>query len=262
MPPDGGASRVWRSWPERTRAGGLIRHTIEQARTHGGRRLVWHTGDGVSPPCGRLAPGTRLREDRRPREVLAFEMGTSHEPRPPELRVSQEIRVRIVENEAVLHRAHAVEIRIFPASTPATPDVRAYLLGLDALRRKVVSTDSGTSPRAFRCLASVREPANGRRETVATAGAELAGETLRLWGAGTFPGHRGRGAYRTLLVEGAATPALSAPPWRWPKPTPLPRPPSSGWLVSGTSPKNAATPWTFRIAAFRKPGASLNLRLI
>jgi hypothetical protein len=29
----------------------------------------------------------------------------------------------------------------------------------------------------------------------------LTGKTARLWGAGTLPGHRGRGAYRVLVMD-------------------------------------------------------------
>ena len=34
-----------------------------------------------------------------------------------------------------------------------------------------------------------------------TASAEVAGERVRLWGAGTLPEYRGRGAYRALVME-------------------------------------------------------------
>ncbi len=40
-----------------------------------------------------------------------------------------------------------------------------------------------------------------RGEAVATAGAQVVGETGRLWGAGTLAEHRGRGAYRALILE-------------------------------------------------------------
>ncbi len=35
----------------------------------------------------------------------------------------------------------------------------------------------------------------------ATAGAQVAGETVRLWGTETLPGHRGRSAYPALVME-------------------------------------------------------------
>lgn len=34
-----------------------------------------------------------------------------------------------------------------------------------------------------------------------TAGAEVTGETVRLWGVGTLPRHMGRGVYRALVME-------------------------------------------------------------
>lgn len=42
---------------------------------------------------------------------------------------------------------------------------------------------------------------NDARRAVAAAGAEIAGETVRLWGAGTLEGFRGRGAYQALVAE-------------------------------------------------------------
>ena len=201
LPANGGASRVWRSRPERTRAGALIRQTIEEARARGGSRLVWHTGNGVSPPFmdGLLREhGFAMNEDL---EVLAFEMGTGPEPVLPRLRIPPDVQVRTIEDEAGLRRAHAIEARVFPASTPAVPDVRAYLLGLDALRRGVIPPDLASMPRAFRCLAFVRVRPAGAWETAATAGAELSDQTLRLWGAATLPELRRRGAYRALVIE-------------------------------------------------------------
>ncbi len=54
---------------------------------------------------------------------------------------------------------------------------------------------------ALRYLALVRSRRGEGQEIAGTAGAEVAGETVRLWGARTLPGHRGRGAYRALVVE-------------------------------------------------------------
>ena len=39
------------------------------------------------------------------------------------------------------------------------------------------------------------------KRPVAAAGAEVVRETVRLWGAGTLEGYRGRGAYRALVLE-------------------------------------------------------------
>ncbi len=50
-------------------------------------------------------------------------------------------------------------------------------------------------------LAFVSDPVNRGKKAVATAGAEVVDETVRLWGAGTLAEHRGRGAYSALVVE-------------------------------------------------------------
>jgi hypothetical protein len=53
----------------------------------------------------------------------------------------------------------------------------------------------------LRYLALVRNRRGEGQEVAGTAGAELTGKTARLWGAGTLPEHRGRGAYRALVME-------------------------------------------------------------
>jgi hypothetical protein len=54
---------------------------------------------------------------------------------------------------------------------------------------------------ALRYLALVRNRRGEGQEVAVTASAELTGKTARLWGAGTLPGHRGRGAYRVLVMD-------------------------------------------------------------
>ncbi len=202
LPAPRGASRVWRSRPGRTEAEALILQTIEEARAAGGTRLVWHTGDAVSPPfMDDLLPehGFEKTEDL---DVLAFELGTEAEPELPKLRVPAGVPIRLVKNEADLRRANAVEADVFPATTWGERDTCAYLRGileLEGRRRKRTGPDYLLL--VLRYLASVRGTEGDGREIVATAGAEVAGETVRLWGAGTLAGHRGRGAYRALVME-------------------------------------------------------------
>ena len=196
----GTSSRVWRSRPDREGAEALIRHTIDEARAAGAARLVWHTGDGVSPPLmDDLLPqqGFEKTEDL---DVLAFELGTQREPKLPDLRSPAGVRAWLVRDEPDLHRANAVEAAVFPTSSWERADTRAYLLGLSNLVPGQRRQGEAVS-RALRYLASAQNPENGGWEDAATAGAEVAGETVRLWGAGTLPGHRGRGAYRALVVE-------------------------------------------------------------
>ncbi len=124
LPAQRGASRVWRSRPDRTGAEALILQTIDEARAAGGTRLVWHTGDAVFPPfMDDLLPqnGFEKTEDL---DVLAFELGTDPEPRLPGLRVPAGVRTQLVNDEADLRRANAVEAAVFPASTWDESDTR------------------------------------------------------------------------------------------------------------------------------------------
>ncbi len=201
----GASSRVWRSRPDRKGAEALILRTIEEARAAGATRLVWHTGDAVSPPfMDDLLPqhGFEKTEDL---DVLAFEFGTDREPKMPDLYVPAGVRVWLVRDEPDLQRANAVEAAVFPTSSWDRADTRAYLLGLSNLDLDQEALDQQHPDEAvsyvLRYLASVRNPEHEGWEDAATAGAEVAGETVRLWGAGTPSGHRGRGAYRALVME-------------------------------------------------------------
>lgn len=197
-----GASRVWRCWPGRGDAEVLILRTIEEARA-GGARLVWHTGDGVSP----LFIDELLRqygfERTEDLEVLAFELGTDPEPELPELRVPAGVGPRPIRDQADLSRANAVEGDVFLTTTWDERDTRAYLQGPSKPegRRVRKPPDPDDAPIVLRYLAFVQENGGEEREVVATAGAEVTGRTVRLWGAGTLAGHRGRGAYRVLVMK-------------------------------------------------------------
>jgi len=196
--PRGTSSRVWRSRPGREGAGALVLRTIEAARAAGASRLVWHTGDGVSPPSiDEILPrhGFEKTEDL---EVLAFEMGAGAAPELPRMRVPADVDPRLVTSEPDLRRANAVEVDIFPTATWGEPDTRAYLQGLSKLEGRGEHPAPEDDPLALRYLAFLQ---GNEKRIVATAGAEVAGETVRLWGAGTLPDHRGRGAYGALVLE-------------------------------------------------------------
>jgi hypothetical protein len=196
-----GSSRVWRSWPDRGCAEALILRTIEEARAAGGTRLVWHTGDGVAPPAmDEILPqyGFGKAEDL---EVLALELGTNPQPRLPGLPVPDGVGTRLVRDGADLRLANVVEAGVFPTAAWDERDTRAYLQGLSKLEarggRKPPAP--GGDSIALRYLATFQ--GDGGEEVVATAGAEVAGATVRLWGAGTRAERRGRGAYRALVIE-------------------------------------------------------------
>lgn len=197
----GTTSRVWRSRPDRAGAEALILQTIEETRAAGGTRLVWHTGDAVSPPfMDDLLPqhGFEKTEDL---DVLAFGLGTDPEPKLPWLRVPAGVDTRLVSDEADLRHANAVEAGVFPATTWDERDTRAYLQGILELEGRGKRTGPDSVPLVLRYVAAIQDNGVEEPKIVATAGAEVAGETVRLWGAGTLSGHRGRGAYRALVTE-------------------------------------------------------------
>jgi hypothetical protein len=138
---------------------------------------------------------------RRKTDILAFELGTGPEPHLPDLRVPHDVSTRLVWDEDDLRLANVVGAVVFPASTWGEADTRAYLRGLselDAHRKRGPGADDVSC--AHRYLALVCSRGEGW-EIAGTAGAELAGETVRLWGAGTLPRHRSRGAYRAIVME-------------------------------------------------------------
>lgn len=203
------------------------------------------TGDGVSSPVmDEILPQCGFGKTEV-HEVLVFELGTGQQPRLPRLRVPDGGVARLVEDEADHRHANAAEAGVFPDMARDERDTRAYLRGLSKLEAYLgrKPPDPNGDSIVLRYLASIQESGGGEREVVATAGAEVAGATIRLWGAGTRAEHRGRGAYHALVIESAAKPMPSAPPSPSPRPTPPHRPPSYVAPASGSSPPNAATPW-------------------
>lgn len=87
---------------------------------------------------------------------------------------------------------------IFPTVSWGESDTRSYLRGLSKLEGLEERPAPKDDPLALRYLAF---PRGDGMEIIATAGAEVAGETVRLWGAGTLADHRRRGAYGALVVE-------------------------------------------------------------
>ena len=197
-----GTSRVWRCWPDRMGAEALILRTIKETRATGGTGLVWHTGDAVSPPfMDDLLPqlGFEKTEDL---DVLAFELGADHRPKLPDLSVPEDLSAGLVTDRDGLILANVVEASVFSMSTRSEAETRAYLAGIADLETSGWQRpDEGNHSRVLRYLASVRNPEDEEREYAATAGAEVAGETVRLWGAATLPRYRRRGAYSALVME-------------------------------------------------------------
>lgn len=209
LPKSWRTSRVWRSWAvDERRAGDLIDETIGEVLASGGERLVWHTGDRISPPfmddCV-AAHGFELAEDL---DVLAFVLIDDSGPRLPWLGATEGIDVGLVRDAGGLREVLGVDSDVFGSPQPSGVEFAEYVGELEKLRR----FESGKSPShgdsiALRFAASVEivpgredEDEDARRK-VAAAGAQLVGETLRLWGAATLEAFRRRGAYRALVLE-------------------------------------------------------------
>ena len=103
----------------------------------------------------------------------------------------------------VLREAHREDSEVFLKPMPSEEEISGYAEEIEELERR----QRGEPPRAgslvlrFVAYMDTEREARDGRETIAAAGAEIVGETVRLWGAGTLEEFRGRGAYRTLVVE-------------------------------------------------------------
>ena len=207
LPERWGTSRVWRSWAvDEERAGDLIEETVGEVRAAGGGRILWHTGDRVAPPfmdeC--LARyGFRKAEEL---EVLAFSLVDGQGPQLPGLCPPEDLTVELVRNAGALREVLRVDSEVFCSPPPTDREFAEYAGELEKLRRRERGEPSreGTSL-AMRFAAYMNPPSRSggeySRGVVAVAGAQVVGETLRLWGAGTCQTFRGRGAYRALVLE-------------------------------------------------------------
>ena len=207
LPERWGTSRVWRSWvPDEERADDLIEETIGEVLASGGGRILWHTGDRVSPPfmdeC--LARhGFRTTEEL---EVLAYFLVDGQDQRLPRMEIPERMSVELVRDAEVLREALRVDSEVFRSPAPTGGEFAEYAGELEKLQRheRGESSREGTSL-AMRFAAYVnpspRPGAENPRVIAAAAGAQVVGETLRLWGAGTRQAFRGRGAYGALVLE-------------------------------------------------------------
>ena len=208
LPRPWGLTRVWRSWAgDEQRASGLIEETIGEVRAAGGGRILWHTGDRVAPPFmdGCLARyGFRTTEKL---EVLAFLLVNAQEQRLPRIiGYPEDLSVELVRDADLLREALRVDSEVFRSPPPTGGEFAEYAGELEKLRRHERGEFSGEGVSlAIRFAAHLKPPlppgSDNPRGIVAAAGAQVAGDTLRLWGAATRQAYRGRGAYRALVLE-------------------------------------------------------------
>jgi hypothetical protein len=207
LPRRWGQSRVWRSAaPDEVRADDLIVETIGAVRTAGGGRLIWHTGEGKSPPFMDECLVRRGFETTEELAVLAFSLVEGEEPRLPQLGVPEGVSAGLVRDVAGLREALLVDSEVFSSPQPSGEEFTEYAGELEklALRKRGASSEEGASlVLRFLAFADVGPGygGGGTRRAMGAAGAQIVGETLRLWGAATREAFRGRGAYRALVLE-------------------------------------------------------------
>lgn len=160
----------------------LVDEAHEVARTFG-RDRVWWNVTGTRGADG-LEDELRARggEVVHRMDVLALPLGDG----VPDLHIPGGVTTRRVVDEESLREALEVSRAAFD-DPPVTDDMVAD--HLVEVRRTVEAATGG------RVVAYV----DGR--PASTGGFTLAGEVARLWGGGTHPDLRGRGAYRAALAE-------------------------------------------------------------
>ena len=199
-------SRVWRSSaPDEEQASKLIQETISSVRDFGGGRLVWHTGEGISPAFMDECLAKCGFETAEELDVLAFFLENGPEPKLPGLGVPESVTAELVRDAEELREALLVDSEVFSSPPPSGEEFSEYaeeLKKLTLLECGEALQDSTSLVLRFLAFVDVYSgmgPAT--RRTVGAAGAQMVGETLRLWGAATREAFRGRGAYRALVLE-------------------------------------------------------------
>jgi len=207
LPRRWGQSRVWRSAaPDEAQADDLIEETIVAVRAAVGGRLIWHTGEGISPPFMDECLARRGFETTEELAVLAFSLVNSSTLRLPRLGVPEGVTAGLVRDAADLREALLVDSEVFSSPQPSGEEFTEYARELEklALRERGGSLDEDASL-ALRFLAFTdvgsEHGGDDTRRALGSAGAQIVGETLRLWGAATREAFRGRGAYRALVLE-------------------------------------------------------------
>ncbi len=207
LPRRWGQSRVWRSSAsDEERADELIRETIGAVRAAGRGKLVWHTGEGISPPLMDECLAKRGFETTEELDVLVFPLVDGLKSRLPRLGVPEGVTAELVSDADGLREALLVDSEIFSSPPPSGKEFAEYAGELEklGLRERGGSLDEAASL-ALRFLALVdvdsEHGGDKTRQACGAAGAQMVGETLRLWGAVTREAFRGRGAYRALVLE-------------------------------------------------------------
>lgn len=137
LPERQATSRVWRSWPANEgQAVDLVEETVRDVRAAGSTRLVWHTGDRVSPPFMDACLERCGFEATHDLAVLAIELGSGPEPMLPRLGVPAGVRAELVRDAAGLREALFVDSEVFSSPPPSGEEFAGYATQLEELGRR------------------------------------------------------------------------------------------------------------------------------
>ncbi|GAB6937713.1 GNAT family N-acetyltransferase [Isoptericola variabilis] len=168
----------------------VLRDAVERARGWGSDTLgVWVSGSSTPDLTDLLLDrGARLEDSV---DVLALPVDRL-EPEPREAPARDgRLVVRRVTDVAGLRDADRVDTAVWdqqPLDDDRLADAARTLLADDSRELRVVAYQDG-------------EPVASAGVTLAPAPRPDLGTVARLWGAGTMPDRRGRGAYRAVLEE-------------------------------------------------------------
>jgi GNAT superfamily N-acetyltransferase len=178
----------------------LIDEVLAQTRAWGRDRVYWWVRDDAAGPAQASTSGAsasqastsqasteealQLRGGKLAEtvQVLAYDLTDSI----PELNLADGPQAELVRDERTLRASHLVSAEVWDDHRERTPAaISQELAGL------LEAQDSWSD---FQVVVFIEgEPAAG-------GGCGIVGQVARLWGAGTRPAFRGRGAYRALLA--------------------------------------------------------------
>jgi GNAT superfamily N-acetyltransferase len=171
------------AWSSATRpAGEVIEEVLAHASAWGRDAVYWWVRDDTGPAdteAALLARGATLAETV---QVFAYDLASF----VPEPSPADGPQAELVQDERTLRASHLVSAEVWDDHRERTPAAIA-----EELSSVLESLESWSE---FRIVVFVDgQPA-------ADGGCGIVGEVARLWGAGTRPAFRGRGAYRALLA--------------------------------------------------------------
>ncbi len=162
----------------------VVDEVLAQTRAWGRDRVYWWVRDEAAGPAQASTEevlqlrGGKVAETV---QVLAYDLTDS----VPDLNLADGPKAELVRDERTLRASHVVSAEVWEDHRERTPAaITEELAGL---------LEAQESWSDFRVVVFIDgEPAAG-------GGCGIVGQVARLWGAGTRPAFRGRGAYRALL---------------------------------------------------------------